>query len=201
MKELKYYILPSAALIFLCFLLLDVNTFKALQLSIQNTFIPLWDHQLSSLSLVLTDLGSLSSALIFFVFITVALTIEGRWKEAAVIATTGILTAFLTLVLKEIMFIPRPEEQLRVVDGSRFPSGHASASMAMALSFIYLTVVYTRSIFLRAPLIFIALAFAAVVGTTRLFINVHQPLDIIAGFAIALLSMSFALILSRRLRE
>lgn len=200
MKELKYYILPSAILILLCFFLLDVSAFKALQLSVQNTFISLWDHPLSSLSLILTDLGSLSSALIFFTFITVGLTVEGYWEEAAVIASVGILTALLTLILKEIMFIPRPEEQLRIVDGSRFPSGHASSSMAMALSFIYLTVVYTRSVFLRTPLIFIALVFAAVVGTTRLFINVHHPLDVIAGFAVALLSMGVALMLSRRLR-
>lgn len=199
MKQFSLYALLSVALFFVSLLLLDVSAFREVYEIIQYIVVPLWEHPYSGFSLLLTDLGSLSSAIIFFLILTTALILEGHWKRALVVAGIGILTALFTFLAKEIIALPRPIEQLRIVSGSRFPSGHAAAAMAMTLSLIYVIYEYTRSLWLRIPVVLIALSFAGMIGATRVFMNVHRPLDIIAGFAIALFSFSIILILARRL--
>lgn len=201
MNKLPLYAALSAIIFSVCLLLLNAGAYQEIYTTILNHIIPLWEHPLSRIALFLTDLGGTMAAMIFLGFLTIVLVVEGRFKEAVIIASASLLTALITFFAKEIIALPRPLEQFRITDGSRFPSGHASASMIMALSFIYISYSYTKSRLLRIPLVFIALLFTAIVGATRIFMNVHQPLDIIAGYAVALFSMTIVLILSPRLRD
>ncbi len=112
------------------------------------------------------------------------------------LATAGVraaaLRAFLGLafshaivqVLKRNVLRARPTEALgveslvRVPDEFSFPSGHATAAMAVALAYAIAFPV------LAVPL----LALATMVGFSRVCLGVHYPSDVFAGQAIAVVA-------------
>jgi undecaprenyl-diphosphatase len=67
-------------------------------------------------------------------------------------------------------------------DASSFPSGHATASMAVAAAVVFVSWSTTR----RALVCIAAPAFAALAGVSRLYFGVHHVTDVIAGWATGL---------------
>jgi undecaprenyl-diphosphatase len=111
---------------------------------------------------------------------------HGAVRQGAVLAAWSLLIAFLiSQVVKRRAVRTRPDTVregrsfARVPDRFSFPSGHATASMAIALS--YAMVLPTLAI----PLIVLAL----LIGASRVRLAVHFPGDVIAGEAIALFTV------------
>ena len=157
---------------------------NGLQGSILNTLMP-----------ILTDFGSL----IAWCLVCVALYIFGGRKGKKV-AILGLIALFLSNVavyfLKYIVAEPRPFLVLSHVhqlipenEIYSFPSGHTASSFAAA------TVIGLKYRFkiknIKFRLIYPLIAFAAVIGFSRIYIGVHYPLDVISG---ALIGTAFALL-------
>jgi membrane-associated phospholipid phosphatase len=66
-----------------------------------------------------------------------------------------------------------------VFGNSSFPSGHATTSMAIAIYLLWSLKGKDR------PLAYLSLAWAILVGLTRIVAGVHYPLDVLSGFALA----------------
>lgn len=103
----------------------------------------------------------------------VAATVGGAWGVGA--------------VLKEVFDRPRPRLiQWRVHDVTSwsYPSGHATLSMALAAVLAY--VVYRLSGRRRTGAAAVLVASAAVlgVGLSRVYLGVHYPSDVAAGYAV-----------------
>jgi undecaprenyl-diphosphatase len=104
-----------------------------------------------------------------------------------------ILSHGIVQVLKRNVLRERPSERLgcetmvRVPDEFSFPSGHATA--AMAVCFVYAMAFPWLSL----PL----LALAAAVGFSRVCLGVHYPGDVLAGQAIAVLTDVVIILLMR----
>jgi len=119
-------------------------------------------------------------------------------KKGRKIAILGLLALFVSNVavyyLKVIIAEPRPFIALTNVDKlvtendifDSFPSGHTASSFAAAavIGLRYKIYIKGRSYRLIYPL----LAFAAVIGFSRIYIGVHYPLDVIFGALIGILS-------------
>lgn len=110
----------------------------------------------------------------------------------AFLFTAGGSTAVF-YVIKKIINEPRPVHMLqgnlhqRVVEtGPAFPSGHATAATALAL---------TLWIILPAKWRWLSVLWIATVAFTRLYLGVHTPGDVIGGFAIGLMAVSFVSLL------
>ena len=166
----------------------NITWFYFINNGLQNNF-------LNVLMPILTDFGSL----IAWCLICVALYIFGG-RKAKKIAILGLIALFLSNVavyfLKYIVAEPRPFLALNHVhqlipenEIYSFPSGHTTSSFAAATVIGLNYMLKIRNMKFR--LIYPLLAFAAIIGFSRIYIGVHYPLDVICG---ALIGTIFALI-------
>lgn len=106
-------------------------------------------------------------------------------KRAAILLTFGLGGAALINVLLKLFFArDRPDLWATVVTETSysFPSGHAMGSSALAFSLIVL-LWPTKW---RWWAILIGGIYTLLIGLTRLYLGVHYPSDIIAGWAVSL---------------
>jgi membrane-associated phospholipid phosphatase len=108
--------------------------------------------------------------------------LRGERREAVAWIGIGVSTVTMIEVLKALIMRPRPELWPRLVlqGGSSFPSGHAIASAAFYPLLAWLaTRAHPR---LRPAALALAAALAAFVGLGRLYLGLHWPTDVLAGW-------------------
>jgi membrane protein DedA with SNARE-associated domain/membrane-associated phospholipid phosphatase len=139
---------------------------------------------------VVTDLGSLAVVLPLATVCALALAAGRRWAEL------GVLVAGLAVVivgvheLKAAVDRPRPEGGLVDTEGSSFPSAHA------AYSTFYVWLAVTVVMRLRPGMargtlvVIVGIALAALVGLSRVFLEVHFLSDLNAGWALGTVAFS-----------
>ncbi len=111
--------------------------------------------------------------------------LAGRWRLSAVVLVAVVGGLLLSLVLKQSFDRPRPD---LVPHGSyvytqSFPSGHAmlSAVTYLTLGLLVSRVVGRRR--LRTYILGIAVVVTLLVGVSRVYLGVHWPTDVLAGWA------------------
>jgi undecaprenyl-diphosphatase len=118
----------------------------------------------------------LVSAIIFF--------LRRAWVEAlgliAAFAGAGLLDALLKLWFHRAR--PSVEWALAHEATFSFPSGHAMLSLVVYGMLLYLTLRLSHSWFLDAVAILIALPLIFGIGVSRVYLGVHYPSDILAGY-------------------
>ncbi len=146
-------------------------------------------HSLSSpwldrAAVTLTQLGGAIFITVFTATTTAGLLIKNHLRSAAYLAIAVGGAGLLNLGLKLLFQRDRPAlwEVLTIETTYAFPSGHAMASSALAFALIALL---WRTKWKRTA-IFIGLIYVAIIGFTRVYLGVHFPSDVIAGWAISL---------------
>lgn len=94
--------------------------------------------------------------------------------------------AALSTVLKLFYERPRPDlvEHLDVIHTASFPSGHATISTLTYLTLAALIARVVTQKRLRAYLIACALGLSVMIGVSRIYLGVHWPSDVAAGWAL-----------------
>jgi membrane-associated phospholipid phosphatase len=83
--------------------------------------------------------------------------------------------------IKAIVDRPRPSVlHLEHVTSSSFPSGHATQSTAFLVAVVALVCI-SRSGPLRAAATLVAAVLVCAIGTSRVYLGVHYPTDVVAG--------------------
>lgn len=149
-----------------------------------------WVHERSTETMtttmsVLTELGGLVAVPVIAVAWAGLLWWRGRRRDAALLAAAVIGSTLLNGILKAVFQRDRPDfwEHLVVENSYSFPSGHAMASMSLAAS---LAVIAWSSRW-RWPAIVLGAVYVLVVGFSRVYLGVHYPSDILAGWCVAVL--------------
>jgi undecaprenyl-diphosphatase len=138
----------------------------------------------------------------------ITLMVTGFLLAARKFATAGFLFAaiaggaVLSNVLKAVFMRARPTivPHLVVVDASSFPSGHA---MNSAIVFLTLGALLTRtqkSRAVRLYLVAVAILLTLLVGFSRVYLGVHWPSDVIAGWIVGAAWATFCLAIARLLQ-
>jgi undecaprenyl-diphosphatase len=121
---------------------------------------------------------------------------------AFVLVATG--AGFLiTVLLKALYERPRPEvvPHLAEVYTSSFPSGH---SMMSAVVYLTLGTLLTRLVStpqLKFYFLSVALILTGLVGISRVYLGVHYPTDVLAGWCGGLAWASLCSLVARRLQQ
>lgn len=106
-----------------------------------------------------------------------------RWREATFAAVAFVGSALLNLGAKQFFQRDRPTlwESISPEDTFSFPSGHAMGSMTLTMVLVLLAW-RTRW---RWPVTLLAATFVVLVGYSRVYLGVHYPSDILAGWMAA----------------
>lgn len=132
---------------------------------------------------VITALGSAPVITLFTIIFMGILLVRKHNGDAAMLIITLTGSSFLNWVLKQTFHRSRPQLGLVPAAGYSFPSGHAMVSFVFYGVLIYLLWVnfgrawpsYLASFFL--PILILA------IGTSRIYLGVHYPTDVLAGYA------------------
>lgn len=140
--------------------------------------------QLDILAVMLTKFGSFWTALPILSAIAIILLQKRWWRSLTYLLTTALGSAIINRTAKELMHRVRP--QLWVSGAPEFdyafPSGHAMTSMTLVIILLILSRGYPWRwlILLFGSLYLLAIAW------TRLYLGVHFPSDILAGWMVAI---------------
>ncbi len=132
----------------------------------------------------------------YFLFIK-----KHRWFSIR-IPVIAISSLLMMTFLKLLFHRQRPDiPLLREAKGLSFPSGHAFMSMTFYGLLIYIVIRMVKNPWLKWTLSVILGLLILTIGFTRIYLRVHYPSDVVAGFAIGFLWLIFSLILLRRIEH
>lgn len=117
---------------------------------------------------------------IVFVIVPALLFLKEK-KRFAIYSISLFIVGVAVYSLKFLFQVPRPHGSVLWTPFPRFPSGHAA--------FSFLLVGYFKKIKYRLPLI----GFAVLASYSRIYFNVHEPVDIVVGGIIGFLVPSLLL--------
>jgi undecaprenyl-diphosphatase len=134
----------------------------------------------------ITALGSTSVLAIVVGAVVGFLAISGLRHAAAMILTSVLLGVLLSNSLKWGFARPRPDLVPReiVVYTASFPSGHTTLSAVVYLTLGALLCRTQSSIAVKAYILSVAALLTAIIGVSRVYLGVHWPTDVIAGWLI-----------------
>lgn len=125
---------------------------------------------------------------LFSILIALILYIKNYKKVFYEVIFIAVTAMFITMILKYLLKIPRPEAMLILEDGYRFPSGHATMAGVIMSLLIYYSHEHIKDKYIRYAVYVCAVAWYLLVSYSRLYLNVHYPIDVIAGGIIGILS-------------
>jgi membrane-associated phospholipid phosphatase len=131
-----------------------------------------------------TKLGVYWGVFPFAAVIGVILLRQRQWRSLAYLLTTLLGSTAINITAKEVMHRIRPhlwESLYPAASGFAFPSGHAMASMSLVATLVILT---WGSRWQWGVLIGGGL-FVLAIGWTRIYLGVHYPSDILAGWLVS----------------
>lgn len=133
---------------------------------------------------LISKVGYLYGVVPFDIALVLVLALMRRFRETTFAAFAFGGSALLNIAVKHGFARERPSlwESIAPEVTFSFPSGHAMGSATLGCVLILLAW-HTRW---RWPVLAIALAFTIAVGLSRVYLGVHYPSDILAGWAAAL---------------
>jgi len=159
---------------------------RALDMAVLQIFESIRTPALDRLFAIVTAGGDPLALIILSVAFVVGFIRRRRWGEAATMAIAALGALGLNFWLKELFGRARPELWERVVEVRHysFPSGHAMMSMVVYGFIGYWLAARFRPY--QGWLLALATLIVVAIGTSRLYLGVHWPTDVAAGFAAGL---------------
>jgi undecaprenyl-diphosphatase len=149
-----------------------------------------WAHSYSSpgMTRTMTAISLLGyNVLIVELVIAVAVFAKLRWRRAALWLTVAMAGSLvLDLTLKYIYHRTRPTAYFGMAPHSySFPSGHAICSFCFYGVLAGLLSARTKPLAWRLLIWFAAAALVIAIGLSRIYLGVHYPSDVVAGYLAA----------------
>lgn len=141
---------------------------------------------LDRLMIAITFLGEPTELTVLCLALGAWLLWRGQRSEATTLAIAAAGAVGLNFLLKDVFARARPALWDRIVDVRyySFPSGHAMLSMVVYGLLGYLLATHLRR--WRVGILASTVVLIAAIGFSRLYLGVHWPTDVLAGYAAGL---------------
>lgn len=166
---------------------LDEQIIRGLR-SADDPAVPAGPKWLANFMRDVTALGGYGVLTLLTLGVAGFLALRRRWGTAGLVLVAAIGGAALTEGLKGVFDRPRPAvvPHLDHVSTASFPSGHATSAAAVYLTLGVLLAGTVSRPAVRAYLLGWGVLLAGLVGVSRVFLGVHYPTDVLAGWAVGL---------------
>jgi undecaprenyl-diphosphatase len=170
----------------------DKRVLTALR-SAADPSVPIGPPWLVSGALDITALGSATVLGLTVIAVAGFLVLQGMWRTGLFVAIASGGALVVNAGLKELFNRPRPDvvPHLREVMTMSFPSGHALTSAVVYLTLGALSMRIAERRLTKFYCMAMAMLVTGLVGASRVYLGVHYPTDVIAGW---LIGFSWALL-------
>jgi undecaprenyl-diphosphatase len=161
---------------------------------------PIGPEWLETSLLDLTAIGGPTVLGLVTVLVIGFLMLQTRYRTAAVVAISSSSGEILNGVMKQLFNRPRPTivPHLRVAFSTSFPSGHAMESAIVYLTLAAILMRAAESRLTKAYILSTAVLLTALVGTSRVYLGVHYPTDVIGGWTVGFMWASICWLATRQ---
>jgi undecaprenyl-diphosphatase len=151
-----------------------------------NLKTPIGPPWLETAMVDLTALGGVPVLTLITALVLAYLLVSRRLEYAALVFASIVGGALLTTVTKIGFARPRPDlvDHLVDVQSLSFPSGHAMASAVVYLTLGALLARTERRRAVRFYIFAVAGLLTLIIGASRVFLGVHYPTDVLAGWTL-----------------
>ncbi len=145
---------------------------------------PVGPHWLREAAPDVTALGGITVLSMLTVAVTGFCLLAGNRIAMWTMLAAGIGGLLFSMLLKDFLYRTRPAVVPHLVDVSTpsFPSGHSMMSAAVYLTLGVLLATFVRRKRLKTYFIGVALTVTLLVGASRVYLGVHYPTDVLAGW-------------------
>lgn len=148
-----------------------------------------------------TSAIGLSGTLVISALLVIVLSIRKHAREAVLLSLTLIMGLLLDNSLKFIFARPRPQiAPIQNVGNYSFPSGHAMNAFLFYSLLVYLSFHFFKRKNMRIIAIVFSIIMVLLIGASRVYLGVHYPTDIIAGYIAGFWWFVTVLLLEKTLR-
>src|SRR5262249_40629723 len=143
--------------------------------------------ELDQIMYVVTFLGNGETLIVLAAVAVLIVLIAGRHADALLLVLALVASELFIQGLKFAVQRPRPPlEDARIVQGGfSFPSGHAALSATFYGTIAYLLILHVmRRELLRVVVGSTAALLVLTIGVSRIYLGVHYPSDVLAGWAV-----------------
>ena len=160
---------------------------RAILLALRNASNdPIGGEGVQAAMLHITGLGSSVVTGLITLIAVLFLAIAGRWRYAGIVLAAACGTLLAMLALKGLYDRPRPPfvTHLDPQSDESFPSGHSMIASALYLTLATLIARALPTRRLRIFTIATGATLALMIGLSRLYMGVHYPTDVLAGWTV-----------------
>jgi undecaprenyl-diphosphatase len=131
------------------------------------------------------------------------LLLQTRYRTALVVLLTAASGEVANIAMKNLFLRPRPTvvPHLRDVDSTSFPSGHAMESAIIYLTLGAMLMRLAERRVTKLYCIGMAVFVTFLVGVSRVYLGVHYPTDVVAGWMFGFLWASLCWLVSQQFEE
>jgi undecaprenyl-diphosphatase len=135
-----------------------------------------------------TALGGVAVIALLTAVVTAFFWLSSMHRAAVYVALASLGALLISTGLKQLFDRPRPEltPHGMTVYTSSFPSGHSTMSAAVYLTLGMVASRFVKRRRLKVLFVGVAMLVTAAVGVSRVYLGVHWPTDVLAGWAVGL---------------
>lgn len=149
-----------------------------------NPALPIGPAKLPSMARDVTALGSGTVLTLVVMFTTVLLLMQRMWRTAGLVVAATLGGSVTVSLLKDLFARARPDlvEHLMRETSNSFPSGHSANSAIVYLTVATLLFPLVRRRRARLFVVGATMAIVGLIGLSRVYLGVHWPSDVLAGW-------------------
>lgn len=196
MKISKKLIITNVLLVlFFVFWTINITQKTTLITNFDNFFIDqIYHHNNFSLNIFrpITNLGDTLPTILIAAAFFVLLIIKKYYYAAIFLVLNKVVVALLNSLIKNIIERPRPSHYHYVYAGGfSFPSGHSASSFALYISLLIIAWFIFKNIKFKLLISILTISIVILVGYSRIFLGIHYPSDVLGGYTLAAIILTF----------